>query len=62
MLHENVDFIWILLAIAGFFLGTFNGIKSEARYWIKRASEGKPVIKNGLIFEVKCVGEEYVEN
>jgi len=57
MLNESADFVWILIAIAGFFLGRFDGIRSEGRYWMKHALEKKYLVKAGFIFKVEAVEE-----
>lgn len=61
MLNESTDFVWIMIVIAGFFLGRFDGIRSEGRYWMRHALENKHLVRAGFIFKVEAIeigGEE----
>ena len=54
----SMDFVWIMLAVFGYFIGRAGGIKAEAKWWIRHAIEQRDVKVGGLIYQVTCIGED----
>lgn len=57
-METKYHLMYWLAAIALYFIGRFEGTITEMKVWFMAAKEKRPIIKEGEVFEVKCIGGE----
>jgi hypothetical protein len=54
---DNTTLLYmVLFPLFMYFVGKAHGTTAETKDWVKSARLGRPVIKEGEIFEVKSIG------
>jgi hypothetical protein len=53
----EINPVWFFVAVlAAYFGGRYEGTLSEMKDWLVSARDRKPLIKDGMIYEVKYLG------